>query len=161
MLALAVDATIVARCSTGSRIISATDFFEGPFTTVLREDEIITEVRLPLLPAGGAAVLEQSRTAGDFATVAVVAVLIVLDGIVSDARLAAAGVEDRPLRLSEAESLLLRNRPEPELFAEAGRIAAALVDPISDATASASHRRRLVDVLVRRALEQARSRAAA
>ncbi|HZJ51802.1 MAG TPA: xanthine dehydrogenase family protein subunit M [Actinomycetota bacterium] len=160
MLALALDASILARSAAGSRVIAAADFFEGPFTTALREDEIITEVRLLLLPDAGTAVLEQSRTAGDFATVAVVAVVIVTDGTVSYARVAAAGVEGRPVRFADAESLLLGSRPEPEVFAEAGRVAAESIDPLSDATASADYRRHLVEVLVRRALDQARSRLA-
>lgn len=161
MLALLLDASIVARSSTGSRVISAADFFEGPFTTALQENEIITEVRLPLLPVAGTAVLEQSRTAGDFATVVVAAVVAVTHGTVSDVRVASAGVEGRPLRFTDAESLLLGSRPEPGVFAEAGRMAADRVDPISDATASADYRRHLVEVLVRRALDQARSRPAA
>ena len=161
MLALALDASIVARNAAGGRVIAAADFFEGPFTTALREDEIITEVRLPLLPAAGTAVLEQSRTAGDFATVAVLAVLMVANGTVSDARVAAAGVEGRPVRCAETEMHLRGSRPEPKAFAQAGRIAAEGVDPLSDTTASADYRRHLVEVLVRRALDQARSRLAA
>ena len=161
MLALALDAAIVARSAAGGRVIAGADFFEGPFTTALREDEIITEVRLPLLPEAGTAVLEQSRTAGDFATVAVVAVLIVANGTVSDARVAAAGVEGRPLRCAEAETHLRGSRPGPKVFAQAGRIAAEGVDPLSDATASADYRRHLLEVLVGRALNQARSRLAA
>jgi aerobic carbon-monoxide dehydrogenase medium subunit len=161
MLTLLLDASIVARRSTGSRVISAGDFFEGPFTTALRENELITEVRLPLLPVAGTAVLEQSRTAGDFATVAVAAVVNITEGIVSDARVAATGVEGRPLRFTDAESLLLGSRPENRVFEEAGRMAADGVDPISDATASADYRRHLVKVLVRRAVDQARSRLAA
>jgi carbon-monoxide dehydrogenase medium subunit len=161
MLALALDASIVARSPAGSRVIAATDFFEGPFTTALREDEVITEVRLPLLQDAGTAVLEQSRTAGDFATVAVIAVVIIRDGMVSDARVAAAGVEGKPRRFADVESLLLGSRPDSDVFAHAGHIASEQVDPISDATASADYRRHLVGVLVRRALEQTQSRTAA
>jgi aerobic carbon-monoxide dehydrogenase medium subunit len=158
MLVLLLDASIVARSASGGRVIAAADFFEGPFTTALQEDEIITEVRLPLLSDAGTAVFEQSRTAGDFATVAVAAAVTVTDGLVSDARIAAAGVEGRPLRFTDAEALLLGGRPGPEEFEEAGRIAFRAVDPISDATASADYRRYLVGVLVRRALEHASSR---
>ena len=161
MLALALDASMVARSAAGSRMIAAADFFEGPFTTALREDEIIIEVRLPLLADAGTAVLEQSRTAGDFATVAVVAVVIIRDGMVSDARIAAAGVEGRPGRFADAESLLLGIRPNPEVFAHAARMAAEQVDPVSDATASADYRRHLLEVLVCRALKQTQSRSAA
>ncbi len=160
MLALALDASIVTRSAAGGRVIAAADFFEGPFTTALREDEIITEVHLPLLKDAGTTVLEQSRTAGDFATVAVIAVVMVTDGTVSDARIAAAGVEGRPVRFTDAETDLLGNHPGPEVFAHAARIAAEGVDPLSDATASADYRRHLVEVLVQRALDQASPTAA-
>jgi carbon-monoxide dehydrogenase medium subunit len=87
--------------------------------------------------------------------------MIIRDGIVSDARIAAAGVEGRPRRFADAESPLLGIRPNPEVFAHAARIAAEQVDPISDATASADYRRHLLEVLVCRALEQTQSRSAA
>src|SRR5690348_10899432 len=45
---LALDAELVAHSGKGDRTIRAADFFEGPFTTALRPDEILTEIRIPL-----------------------------------------------------------------------------------------------------------------
>jgi aerobic carbon-monoxide dehydrogenase medium subunit len=160
MLAEALDATIVARSVAGERKIGAGDFFEGPFTTSLRSSEIITDVRLPLLGSAGWAVHEKSHTAGDFATVAVVAVLEVMEGSIARARIATAGVEGRPVRAAAAEALLAGAPPEADTFEAAARTAAENTSPIADTLASTDYKRHLVDVLLVRALEDAAKRAA-
>jgi aerobic carbon-monoxide dehydrogenase medium subunit len=154
-VALALDATIVARNAMGERAIAAADFFEGPFTTALREDEIVTEVRLPMIGRGGAAIVEKSHTAGDFATTAVVAVLRLDGDTVGDARIALAGVEGTPVRVPVAESALAGETPGFYAFRAAAHAAAAAVSPIGDALASEEYKRHLVEVLVERALQDA------
>jgi aerobic carbon-monoxide dehydrogenase medium subunit len=155
MVALALDATIVARSVRATRRIAANDFFDGLFTTALASDEIITEVRLPLLRDAMTGFREKSQTAGDFATVATVASCRLDDGIVSDVRLAVAGAASTPVRAKRAESLLEGHQATPDALAVAARAAAEDVDPVSDATCSADYRRHLVEVLVRRALDDA------
>ena len=155
MLAIALDATIVARSVRGTRRIAAHEFFEGLFTTALAEDEIITEVRLPLLGNAGTGFREKSQTAGDFATVATIAACTLEGGIVAGARLAIAGAGATPVRARRAESLLVGREPTPDAVADASRAAAEDVEPSSDATTSADYRRHLVEVLTRRALDDA------
>jgi aerobic carbon-monoxide dehydrogenase medium subunit len=155
MLAVALDATIVARSVRGTRRIAANEFFEGLFTTALAEDEIITEVRLPLLGNAGTGFREKSQTAGDFATVATIAACTLDDGIVADARLAIAGAGATPVRANRAESLLVAREATPDAIAVASRAAAEDVEPSSDANTSADYRRHLVEVLARRALDDA------
>jgi len=160
MLAAALDATIVARSARGERRIAAGEFFEGLFTTALAGDEVITEVHLPLLGDAGTGFREKSQTAGDFATVATLATCRIEDGLVSEVRLAIAGAGATPVRASRAESLLLGQEATPEAIALVARIAAEDVDPHSDAHCSADYRRHLVEVLSRRALEDALGAAA-
>ena len=155
MLARALDATLVARSPSGKRRLAATDFFEGPFTTALRADEILVSARLPLLRSAGAGLQERSRTAGGFAMVAAVALLWVDDGSISEARVALGGASGRPVRAPEAERLLAGSAPDPRLLARAARAAAAGIDPLTDAVASGDYRRHLAEVLVQRALEEA------
>ncbi|MGH2774939.1 MAG: FAD binding domain-containing protein [Actinomycetota bacterium] len=155
MLAVALDATILARSVRGTRPIAAGEFFEGLFTTALAEDEIITEVRLPLLGNAGTGFREKSQTAGDFATVATIAACTLGDGIVTDARLAIAGAGATPVRAKRAESLLVGREATPEVLAVAARAASEDVEPSSDAHTSADYRRHLVEVLARRALHDA------
>ena len=68
--------------------------------------------------------------------------------------MAVGAVAPTPRRLPEVEALLEGKRPEPALLAEAGRLAAARVAPITDLRASEGYRRHLVGILVRRALER-------
>lgn len=159
-LAVALDATIVAASVRGERAIPASEFFEGLFATALTPDEIIVEVSFPMLRRAGWGFHEQSRTAGDFATVAAVAVLDVDDGRVQRARLGLAGVEPAPVPASEAVKVLQGNLATDELLEEAAATAARNVDAVSDANCSAEYRTHLVHVLVLRALTDARSRAA-
>src|SRR5881296_1647753 len=94
----ALDARLAVASASGRRTLAAREFFTGPLTTVLAPGEIVTGVEVAAMPAHGWAVEELSRRAGDFAIVAVVA-LVSLDrlGRVDDARLAFGGVADRPM----------------------------------------------------------------
>jgi carbon-monoxide dehydrogenase medium subunit len=155
MLAVLLDATIVAAGPDGEREIPAADFFLGFFTTALEPGELVTEVRLPR-PRRHAALQEFARRHGDFAVVAA-AVAFDLDDErrMSDARVVAGGVDEVPLRLPDAERALDGQVAGAEAFAEGARAAAGAVDPSSDIHGSAQYRRDLTAVLVRRALEEA------
>jgi aerobic carbon-monoxide dehydrogenase medium subunit len=154
LLALLLDATIVATGPEGEREIPAADFFLGFFTTALEPGELLTEVRFPR-PRQRAALHEFARRHGDFAIVAV-AVAVDVDGDkLADVRVVIGGVDEVPLRIEAAEQALEGAAPGAEAFAEAGRAAAAAVDPSSDVHGSARYRKDLTDVLVRRALAEA------
>jgi aerobic carbon-monoxide dehydrogenase medium subunit len=157
MLAVALDATIVVRSLNSSRSILALDFFEGLFTTALADDEAIVEVRLPLLGDAGTGFREKSQTAGDFATIAAVTTMSLQEGAIAETRLALAGAGSTPIRATRAESLLDGHEPTPDALDAAARAAAEDVDPPSDAHSSADYRRHLVEVLARRALDDALS----
>jgi aerobic carbon-monoxide dehydrogenase medium subunit len=159
--AVALDATIELTGPAGSRLVGAGEFFLGPFRTVRHPDEILTSVRLPLLPGAetgtvGVGFCEQHRTHASFAQVAVVAVLTLRDAVIVEARLGLAGAADRPVRAHEAERHLVGREPEPDVLAEAAALAAAGADPLSEPHAGVEYRRHAIGVLVRRALVQAR-----
>lgn len=160
--AVALDAGIELAGPGGSRVVAARDFFRGPFRTARQPDEILTSVRLPLLPGPGAEAdavgvgfHEHRRTHASFAQVAVVAVLILRDGVIADARLGLAGVADRPVRADEAERHLRGREAEAAVFARAAELAAAGADPLPEPHAGSEYKRHAVGVLVRRVLEQA------
>ena len=156
-VAATLGATIVARSARGTRQISAADFFTGVMTTALAEDELLVQVKLPLLPADTrAGFVEFSRRGGDFAIAMALATYRLENGRIVDPRLAIGAAESRPRRIAEAERVLLGGIPGAECFAAAATAAARAVMPMSDAMISADYRRDLVASLVRRALEQAR-----
>jgi carbon-monoxide dehydrogenase medium subunit len=155
MLALLLDAEIVAVGPEGERAIPASDFFQGFFMTALEPDEMIAEVRFPE-PAPRAALQEFARRAGDYGIVAAaVAVDVQGDGECRSARVVLGGVSDVPLRIPEAEDALAGAEAGTEAFEAAGRAAAEAIDPPSDAQATAEYRRDLASVLTKRALEEA------
>jgi carbon-monoxide dehydrogenase medium subunit len=160
-VAVAMDAELVARSPRGERAIPASVFFLGHYTTALEPDECLVDVRVPPWPPrAGSSFQEVSRRHGDFAMVAVAA-LVELDGsnTVARARIALAGVADTPVRADEAEAFLAGADIGAAVFAAAGEQAAAAIDPPADVHASSAYRRHAVRTLVRRALEEAAQRA--
>ena len=160
MVARVLGATVVAVSARGERRIAARDFFGGPFTTPLAPDEVVTEVRVPLLRTAGAAVLERSATAGDFALVAAAAVVRVSHGRIEEARLCIGGAEGRPARAEDAEREAAGAPAAPAALDGLADALADRLEPFSDHRCSADYRRHLARVLGRRALGAALARAA-
>ena len=158
-VAVALDATFVARSTDGQRTISAADFFVGLLSSALASKELLTEMRIPIWPAGqGWSFMEVSPRAGDYALVGVAATLQVQEGICQAARLVYSGVGARPTRVAAAEQMLLGGPANEATFRAAGEVAAGQVDPSSDFHATGDYRRDLVRVLTRRALMRALDR---
>jgi aerobic carbon-monoxide dehydrogenase medium subunit len=155
-VARALDAEFVVRSRSGDRVVPATEWFEGYLATSRRGDEILVEVRFPAAgPDTGVAFQEVARRHGDFAIVGLAASLTLTDGVISDARLAFAGIADVPVRAADAEDLLAGERPSAELFEEAARRATADIDPPADLNGSPAYRKKVAATLVRRALRAA------
>jgi carbon-monoxide dehydrogenase medium subunit len=156
LVAAALEAEMVARNTKGTRTIPARDFFRGIMTTALQEDELLTEVRLPVLPADTRfGFYEFNRRAGDFALAMALVTYRLQNGLISEARIATGGIEPQPRRVGEAEQALIGQPPGKPTFAAAAAAAAAAVDPLEDAITSADYRRDLTGTVTRRALEQA------
>jgi carbon-monoxide dehydrogenase medium subunit len=151
----ALGAEMVAQSVRGTRVIPAHEFFAGIMTTRLAEDELLTEVRLPLLPSDThLGFYEFNRRAGDFALAMALAVYRVEDGMIVAPRLAVGGAETHARRIAEAEQVLAGRAPLADSFAAAAGLAADAIDPMEDAQTSAEYRRDLVRTVMRRALEQ-------
>ena len=159
-VAAALEATMVCRSRRGERRIAAAGFFVDVLTTALEPDEMLVAVEFPKIPdGGGAAFAEISRRDGDFALAGVAAQLVLVDGRVRDARIAACGVSPAPLRFRDAEEVLLDSACEPEAIEAAADAVAASADPHDDVHASAAYRRQLAAAMARRALNDAHARA--
>jgi carbon-monoxide dehydrogenase medium subunit len=156
LTAATLDAELVARRTGGERIIPAAKFFEGIMSTALKEDELLAEVRLPLLPAGTKfGFYEFSRRAGDFAMAASLVTYRLDGGTIADARVGVGGAEPSPRRIAAAEAALNGQPAGDKAFRAAAEAAALAVDPLEDIQTSADYRRDLVRAVVRRALERA------
>jgi len=160
MMALLLDAELHIASVSSARTIAARDFFLGALTVDLGGGEIVTEIVLPKLPARtGWGFAEVARRHGDFALAAVAATLTVVADAIVEARIALTGVGRTPLRVAEAESLLVGQAPTPYLSGQTVEAVRAAMEPDSDMHASADYRRHLAGVLTSRALAAAWRRA--
>ena len=157
---LALDAEVTLSGSEGPRTMPLDDFLLGPGRTARQPDEVLTSVRFAKLPAASAtSFLKAGRRRAMEISVACVSARLTLDhGVCSDVGIALGAVGARTLRARGAEQGLRGRELAPEHFREAGRIAAENCAPISDVRASAEYRRRLVAVLVDRALARCLAR---
>jgi len=156
LVATTLDASMVAVSTRGERAIAAKDFFTGIMSTALAENELLSEVRLPLLANDTKfGFNEFSRRAGDFAMSAALVTFRLRNGTIVDARVGVGGAEPFPRRIAQAEAALNGQAPSDAVFRAAAEAAAATVDAMEDHQTSADYRRDLVRAVVRRALEQA------
>jgi len=155
---VALDGRVIARGPSGERSIAAADFYLGFLTTALDDDEILVAVALPAAPPRtGAACVEIAQRAGDYAACGAVAQVTLGDaGMIAQARVALIGATDRPVRAAAVEEALAGGAS----IADAAGHAGDGVEPIDDPRVPSAYRIHLAGVVTRRALEQARSRAA-
>jgi CO/xanthine dehydrogenase FAD-binding subunit len=147
---LSMGGSITVRGPRGTRTLAATDWFRTYLTTAAEPNELVTEVRIPSAAGAAWAFEEEVRRFSDFATVAVAVQT-------RPGRLPAivlGGVADRPLLLPD-DMVDPLSDPQSDILQAVAESAAGSVTPESDVHATGEHRRRLVGVLVRRALEHA------
>ena len=144
---LALDAKVVISSKSGERIVSAKDFFKGPFTTDLKKGEIVKEIVFPRLEGYKTAYIKVVRRAGDFALASLAMAIKVSNGNVEDVRLAYSGVSDSPYRAYEAEKILIGNRLTDETIQEAAEKAAGGANPPTDVRGSSWYRKEVMKVI--------------
>ena len=152
---LVYDADVLLVKEGAERWLPLADFFIGPGQTALARDEILKEIRLPLPSRRTAAAFLKlgQRQAMAIAVVSVAVRLTVNNrDEIDQVRVALGSVAPRPMRSATAENVLLGRPVEKTPIAEAASVAAGETSPISDVRASSDYRRRMVGVLVRRAL---------
>jgi CO/xanthine dehydrogenase FAD-binding subunit len=161
---LALGASVEIGSAGGRRSVDLAAFFLGPRRTVLDAGELLAGFRLPSPPprSGSAYLRLTPREALDLAIVGVAAaVTLAADRrTVAHCRVALGAVAPTPLLVAEAGAALAGRMPDAATLAEAGRRAAEACRPIDDVRATAAYRRRMVPVLVERAIAAAVARAA-
>lgn len=150
--------SVVARTTTGARQIAGRDLFQGPFSTILRADELLSEIRFPITPRTTAVHFEELtlRATGESAIVAVMAAVELWQGRCQRIEIGIGGVADTPLVVSQAAAeLLIGSVPTPALLEAAARACTSTLDPADDLRASGTYKRRMAQRLVLRVLERA------
>ncbi len=141
----------------GERSIDIADFFVGYYQTALAKNELISEL---LLPSQGAQVYAwyekyTALNADDWPAVGAAVWFRLEAGAIVEARIAIGAATERPARIGAAEAALQGASPDPKAFLRAAEAAAEEVNPLADIRGSASYKREMVRVHVRRALENA------
>ncbi|HTU54899.1 MAG TPA: xanthine dehydrogenase family protein subunit M [Acetobacteraceae bacterium] len=145
----------------GTREVAAREFYRGAYLTALAPGEILTEIRIPSLPAGhGYGYEKLKRKIGDYATAAAAVMLTLAGRRIATVTIGLTNVAPTPLLAADAAAALIGRAPEAAAFAEAARRAEAIADPTEDGRGPADYRRKMAGVMVRRALARAAARAA-
>jgi CO/xanthine dehydrogenase FAD-binding subunit len=158
-VALALGGEILAYGPAGARVIDAEEFFVGHLKTDLRPEEVVTGLSLEVVqPRQGWSFKELARRSGAEAVAGVAAnvTLSTRRDAIGEVRLGLIGVDDHPVAGDRTVlSSLLGRIPTPAEIDEVAAAVTARTAPVTDWQATASYRRRLVRVLVRRALTEA------
>jgi carbon-monoxide dehydrogenase medium subunit len=142
----------------GTRELAAADLFEDFLTTAVGPDEILTEIRMPVMEGYGFGYHKFNRRQEDWAMVAVCALVKkAADGTCEDVRIGLTHMASTPLRATAAEQALRGKPLDANNIAAAADQAAEGTNPPADLNASADYKRHLARVLTRRALADASS----
>ena len=162
---LVLDAVFTVKGSAGERKVKAEEFFTGPKRTVLASDELLVKISLPALPKGSRTGFRMigKRNGQAISQVNMAVIIIVENGKISGAKIAAGSVAPVPLRLKKCEALLKgtaiaelskKNTETSGLLSEIARTAEEEVAPISDVRAGEDYRKNISGALLLDILEE-------
>jgi aerobic carbon-monoxide dehydrogenase medium subunit len=153
---LAYDAQIVAVGKNGSRTIPIDKFFVDLFKSALKEDEILSEIRIPRPAAhSGGAYVKFERKVGDYAISAAAVQLTLNDDQCVAARIGLTNVNPVPMRAKQAEQALIGKKLTDEVIEAAGHAAAGECAPSPDLRGSVDYKRDITRILTKRAIRTA------
>jgi carbon-monoxide dehydrogenase medium subunit len=157
---LALNAVAELRSKNGTRKVPLGEFFRSYFETVVGPEELLTRVEVPALPNEAKGVYLKHAISSEDLAIAGVAVVLIPDGngggAVREVRIGLGGVAPVPFRAAKAERALAGAVLKDEAIREAAEIASSEAEPMTDPHASADYRRKMVKVLVRRAIVAAK-----
>lgn len=155
---VALDAHARIHGPNSTRVVAIGDLIRGFYELDLAPDELVTDVLVPLPSPSTVVVYLKflTRSSEDRPCVGTTALLrLEQDGRIADLRVAVGAVAETPVRYPEAEALALGELPSDELFGEIASAYARATTPLGDVRGSGSYRKRMIEVFVRRALQQA------
>lgn len=149
---MALGAQVVARDASGERTIELDQFFVDYYETALRQDEVVTEIRVPSPPmhAVGAYTRFLKTPAEHRPLVSVAVTAEHRAGTCRNVRIAIGASVPIPARARRAEAFLEGKTPTAEILAQAADLAAADIAPVDDFRGAADYRRDMVRAMVRR-----------
>jgi carbon-monoxide dehydrogenase medium subunit len=151
---VALNATLVAAGPSGRRSIPASDFFVDFLSTALEPDEVLVEVRMPVLGEGWGYRYEKfHRVAQAWPIVGVAAAVRRSDGQIAEARIGLTNMGSTPVRAAAAEEALAGAAvSDSAAIGRAADQAAVGASAPSDLHGKSDYREHLARVLTRRAV---------
>jgi len=157
---LILEAKLKLNSSEGERIVPVEQFFTGPGETILKNNELLTEIQIPVVPDNSSAVFLKlgRRVAHTLSIVSVATLAIVEDGVFKDVRIALGSVAPTPIRARKTENKFRGLPATEDVIEENCSCVVQDISPISDVRASAEYRKEMSIVLTKRALFEALSK---
>lgn len=149
---LALEAEMVIAGASGTRTVTAAEFFQDYFTTAIGEDEILTEIRFPRYTGWSSHYEKFNRTAQAWSMCAVAAAILVEGGTIAQARVGLTNMGTTPIRATGVEQALVGQPATADAIRAAAEHAAEGTAAPSDADAAADYREHLARVLTGRAV---------
>lgn len=155
------DASVVLSSTQGTRRVPVADLFVSPGKTLTRPDELLVSIDLPPVAAGTGSsyVRLEYRQQMEIAIVGAAAVVTVVDGVITAARVTMTALSATIRRVPAAEAALVGASAGRAAAEAAANAVAEASLPISDVRASAAYRRAMAAVIARRAIQAALTRA--
>ena len=153
---MALDAIVKLQSVEGERSVPIIDFFVKPYQTIAAKNEILTEIRFPKLPNSAKSVFIKlgRRNALAISRLSVSAILRKNDaGLIQEARIVPGAAFPKWQRMTEAEKILIGQKPSKDLFAAAGEKVSEVMISFTGRRWSTEYKEPVIAVLVRRALE--------
>ena len=157
---LALDAEIVCKAGKPKRTIPVATLISEKPKSFLKKNEIIAEIQVPNYgKETGVSFRKFAKTQNDYSMITVAVRISKKAGKVAEARIALNAVTAGPVRCEEAEKLLEGQKPNADMIAQAAQIAAQKATIRNDYRASKAYKKEVLEVLVRRGIEEALKKA--
>lgn len=151
----ALDARVVISGPQGTRTVNAEDLCTGYYETVVKRDELVTQIIVPPQAGPGAYLKMTTRAAHDWPALGLAVVLKVIDGKVQRANIFTGAATDRPTRLRQAQSVLEQQGLAESALRAAAEAAVSETTLMADAHGSAAYKSQLLKVALPRAIDSA------
>jgi carbon-monoxide dehydrogenase medium subunit len=157
---LILEAKLKLNSSEGERIVPVEQFFTGPGETILKNNELLAEIQIPVIPDNSGAVFLKlgRRAAHTLSIVSVATLAIVEDDVFKDVRIALGSVAPTPIRARKTENKFRGLLATKDVIEKNCNCVVEDISPIGDVRASAEYRKEMSIVLTKRALIEALSK---
>jgi len=151
---LVLGAKVTLKDPKGEQEVFLKDFFTGPGQNVLKPDQILTQISVPIMGIDKAAHFLKigTRTAVIISVVAAAVCLSIKNGVCENPKIALGSVAPTPIRIRKAENFLNHKILDDQTIEQCAKIVFKEVSPITDLRSGEEYRRDMARTLVRRAI---------